>query len=76
MIKAFTFLVGLFLLVGCAHQKEVVCPSIPEAWLLECDVPALPDSTGDLSGDFIRAAQCAIQGNKDKARIRDKLQHN
>ncbi len=44
---------------------------VPEGYLQPCEVPELPRDTGKLSDAFVQAAQCAVQGNEDKAAIRD-----
>ena len=60
-------------LSGCSTfgSKAPVYHDVPEAYLQKCDVPPLPDNNGEMAEAYLGAAQCAIQGNTDKDRIRD-----
>jgi len=63
----------LVFLSGCASNRpaEVVYIQIPEGYLLECELPAVPQNNAELSDAFASAYLCGEQGNKDKERIRN-----
>ncbi len=44
---------------------------VPEGYLLECELPAVPQNNAELSDAFASAYKCGEQGNKDKERIRN-----
>lgn len=50
---------------------EPLYRDIPEGLLQECELPPLPDNTGEMSEAFVQAYQCGEQGNIDKRRIRE-----
>lgn len=65
--------VSLFLLLsGCAStgQPTIIRQPVPAAYLQPCELPALPETTADLSDAFVQAYRCAEIGNEDKAAIR------
>ena len=67
-----TCLLMLVLLSGCASgPAEIVYIQIPEGYLLECELPAVPQNNAELSDAFAQAYKCGEQGNKDKQRIRE-----
>jgi len=67
-----TCLLMLVFLSGCASGPgEVVYIQIPEGYLLECELPAVPQNNAELSDAFAQAYLCGEQGNKDKERIRN-----
>lgn len=52
-------------------EPEIRYIPVPEGYLQQCELPAAPVSTGELSEAFVIAFSCAKQGNRDKQRIRD-----
>lgn len=66
----------LVFLSGCVSAPPAPLPDleyreIPEAYLQECVLPAVPTSNGEMSDAFAQAYQCGEQGNRDKQRIRE-----
>ena len=55
-------------------EPEVRYIPVPEGYLQQCELPAAPVSTGELSEAFVIACSCAEQGNRDKQRIRELTQ--
>lgn len=43
---------------------------VPAGLLIECALPGLPDTNGELSEAFIQAYDCAERGNEDKRSIK------
>ena len=68
-------LILLLLLAGCAdmpdRQPDVIYRQIPEAFLQECPLPAVPTTNGEMEDAFVQTYQCAQIGNADKARIKE-----
>ena len=69
-------LILVLILSGCGvGQPTVPGPleyrEIPEAYLQECELPAMPLSNAELSDAFAQAYQCGEQGNRDKRRIKE-----
>lgn len=62
-------------LCGCVSKPPtpdgVLYHEVPESWLQPCELPEAPHTNGDLSAAYVVAYQCAEQGNRDKARIRE-----
>lgn len=59
---------------GCTRPRKpgvVTYIPVPEGYLQECELPAVPENTGGLSDAFAKAYLCGEQGNKDKERIRN-----
>ena len=59
---------------GCTRPRKpgaAVYIPVPEGYLQECELPAVPEDTGGLSDAFAQAYLCGDQGNKDKERIRN-----
>ena len=60
---------------GCKNVKDqpgakVEYIPVPEAYLQPCPLPVKPKDNGELSEAFVKAYSCAVQGNKDKERIK------
>ena len=76
-VRKFTYTCLLMLVIGagsggCASgPADVVYIQIPEGYLLECELPAVPQNNAELSDAFAQAYKCGEQGNKDKERIRN-----
>lgn len=67
-----TGLLCLFLLAslsGCV-TRSTGYQQIPAAYLIECPLPPLPMTNGQLSEAFVQAYDCAARGNEDKAAIK------
>ena len=65
---------GCGLLDRRVPEPEIRYIPVPEGYLQECELPAAPVSTGELSEAFVIAFSCAEQGNRDKKRIRELTQ--
>ena len=52
-------------------EVKVIYVEIPEIYLQKCDIPPLPEDNGEMAEAYLGAAQCAIRGNRDKAKIRE-----
>jgi len=73
--KIALLIVLINVLMGCSTRPrkpgEVTYIPVPEGYLQQCELPAIPNNNGELSDAFAGAYKCAEQGNKDKERIRN-----
>lgn len=74
-LRRIVILISALLVAGCATKipdpGALEYREIPPGYLQDCELPSAPLANANLSDAFVQAYQCAEQGNRDKARIRE-----
>jgi hypothetical protein len=64
-------MLSLLLIAGCRTPAPAVRVTVPEGYLIPCELPEMYDTNVGASDAFVQAYNCARLGNDDKARIRE-----